>query len=273
MAPACIGLDSRILQDLKTRALHLVRSSRNPKRCLQVMRARAVAFFDSGDLGVVGKEESVEKERDLVDRLESAPPLSMAISERESIAELVVEPPVEDVVADENCSGFGSVVKIVSHLNVESKSFTITGCTGGDGQGLSTCQDNISLLMDIRCEQNSRQSEEFWWQVKYPIIIFTFDPGVVPYPSTPPLMPLGMRNEKFGKALGVYLRHVFKVDVEQDSKRGPWQVWVVKGSAVHATNEGFVRDKRQMVSLVFDSLSHPVDRSADSAEVRSRRDQ
>lgn len=101
----------------------------------------------------------------------------------------VEEPPVEHEVIAENCSGIVSSLKIVPHLSVQSKASMIVGCTGGDVHDLATGQDNTLLLMDIRSEQNERQAEEFRWQLLYPFLIFTFDPGELTYPSTLPSMP------------------------------------------------------------------------------------
>lgn len=169
--------------------LDLVRSSHHPERCLQAMRARAAAFFDSGYMGVVDKGESREEGHGFVIRLQSGPPPSMAVSEKESTTKPVEEPPVEDEVTDEMCSGIGSSLKIVPHLSMQSKASMIIGCTGGDVHDLGTGQDNTLTLMDIRSEQNERQAEEFSWQLLYPILIFIFDPGELTCPSMLPSMP------------------------------------------------------------------------------------
>jgi hypothetical protein len=223
MEPGSLGLDSRVLHQLKTRALLLVRSSRDPGRCLQVMRARAAAFFDSGNLGVVASKESVEEGRSFVVRLDSAPPVSLAVFDKKdkvSTTEPVEQPPIDDVVTDGNCSGFTSLLKIVPQLRVESKASMGTGCTGGDVQHLSTCQDVTLLLMDIRSERKGRQAEEFRWPVMYPIFIFIFDPGELISISTLSSMPLDMRNEKFGKALNDWLEGVEEEDDPTNEKAG-----------------------------------------------------
>ncbi|KAM0847403.1 hypothetical protein ACQ4PT_055036 [Festuca glaucescens] len=48
------------VDQLKDRALQIVRRSRDPARCLQLMRAKAEAFLESGGLVAVRKELSVE---------------------------------------------------------------------------------------------------------------------------------------------------------------------------------------------------------------------
>lgn len=217
MAPGSLGLDPMVLQQLRTRALHLVRSSRAPERCLQVMRARAAAFFHSCDLDVVGKEQSVEGARFVV-RLDSAPPASMVVSDKEVSTEPVEQFSFEDKVTDENCSTFMSLRKTVPHLTVESKAAMITGCTGGEFQDINMCQDNTLMFMDIHSERNGRQAGEFGCQGWYPMFIFFFDLGEVTSTSMFSSMPLDMRYDKFGEDMDDWQGEMFKVDVRRDGK-------------------------------------------------------
>lgn len=80
MALGCLGVDPMELERFKARALKIVRSLRDPGRCLQLMRAKVVSFLGSSDQGVVCEKECVEdgeEEYEFDSCPESSPPLQV----------------------------------------------------------------------------------------------------------------------------------------------------------------------------------------------------
>lgn len=101
MAIGSLGLDSKVLQDLRARALHIVRRSHDPERCLQVMRAKATDLFDFIDLGHAAKDESVLEGPGCAVRQELVHPPAVVVVDKQSAE----EPLAEDEVTNEDCGG------------------------------------------------------------------------------------------------------------------------------------------------------------------------
>ena len=92
------------LEGFKVRALQIVRKSRDPARCLQLMRAKASAFLESGGLGAACRETSVVREPVAVPSPRNFPHPSKDADEQVIAPVAIKMPPIEDaVVTKDNC--------------------------------------------------------------------------------------------------------------------------------------------------------------------------
>lgn len=82
-----------------------------------MMRARTLALFDSGDLGLAAKEESLQAGLGCVVRQELVHPLAVVVFDTQSADEHLVE----DEVTDEDCNRLVISVNDVPDFTMKSR--------------------------------------------------------------------------------------------------------------------------------------------------------
>ena len=169
--------------------MQIVRKSRDPARCLQVMRSRVAAFVESDVLGAASIEEDGVEGRGAVFGPESLIAPSVDSYDGDPATVPAEEPSVEKKWIEENCSGSKklehrldvSLIKSADSSMITEASMLV-GFAVSDILYLNTCICKTSHVLGLSFCQVSflvlSESSGEARQIRQRVSVFTFDPGI-----------------------------------------------------------------------------------------------